>query len=102
MTLELTDEIRRAVHVEDCAARGHDIELSTMIRPRDTARFSVEGSNGHLPHIFCRTCGLTWMVIEIPGDGYDDALARLQARLLPNDPIRGLSPVPGQSHTHGH
>jgi hypothetical protein len=85
MTVEITDEIRRAVWAEECQRiGGHDID--------DRAAFSWSAGTGQagqrladtdeqLPHLVCRRCGRTWLVVPLEGVDYDDAERALYALL---------------------
>jgi hypothetical protein len=78
--VELTDDIRQAVHDEDCARLGHHIDTNTAVLWGGGSE-RVEGPAGQMPHFSCRRCGRVWIVVADPGRGYDDAEAKFRARL---------------------
>jgi hypothetical protein len=98
VAVELTDEMRHAVHLDDCARLGHQIDLNTV--------FSMEGSRARIQgpdaskiaHLLCMHCGQVWMVIEEPGSDYLDAENKLKARM--KDPST-VQPQPRTSTASG-
>ncbi|MFC5996962.1 hypothetical protein ACFQE5_22380 [Pseudonocardia hispaniensis] len=95
MAIELTDEIRQAVHDEDCATQGHDLDVSGAMTghggPPTNGRWEVRGPDGQIAHLACRRCGRVWLLIEDAGRGYTDAVTRLKARV--KDPA-WVQPLP--------
>ena len=89
MAVILTDEMRAAVHDEDCARLGHDIAVDNalVVADQTTMRPDV-GSHDptKMPYLYCRRCGRVWLVLEDVGIGYADAVSRLAARLI--DPTK--------------
>lgn len=84
----LTDAIRNAVHTEDCERLGHEFSFDALLQMHDPGHAPprVRGPEGKLAHLRCRRCPKVWVVIEEPGEGYEDAVARLIAKFRdPND-----------------
>lgn len=90
MTIEVTDEMRRAVFLEMCVNQGHSYSIQSMFRSQS----STDGNQTEigspdqdlLPHVYCTRCEKTWLVLDEPGDNYDDAETKARARMLDNDP----------------
>lgn len=82
MAVTITDEMRRAVHEEDCRQLGHILSTDRALR-LDGRAGHVAGPDGQQPHITCVRCQKVWLVIEEPADDYDTATQQLDARLLP-------------------
>jgi hypothetical protein len=75
--VKITDEMRQAVHAEDCAAAGHLLDFGAMMTYEQVAGRSVlhVGSPDELqlPHIRCTRCTRVWIVFPAEGWGYEDA-----------------------------
>lgn len=74
--MEITDEMRRAVHEDDCARSGHQIETGGLFQPGalDADRMRLGSPDElKLPHITCARCGRFWIVLPANGRNYDDA-----------------------------
>jgi hypothetical protein len=80
VAIELTDEIRQAVHDEDCARLGHQVRTDRAVF-RTEAGDDVRGPDGQLAHIRCIRCQKAWLVVEEPGSSYDDAVTKFKAKL---------------------
>lgn len=115
MAIEVTDEMRQAVHEEDCARLGHDFALEDAFQ-------SVPGGSPYpqlgardseaIPHLRCRRCARVFLIIEDGGNDYDDAAEKLKARLKnpkrlrvrhgdsPQVPQRAPDVTPGRYHAH--
>lgn len=84
--MELTDEVRRAVRAEECERLGgHDIDTgaafawsaaysmqSVASQPAQAVQ-NLADTDEQLPHLVCRRCGRTWLVVPLEGADYDDA-----------------------------
>ncbi len=80
--LEVTDEMRRAVIAEMCAAQGHQLSMANAL---------VRDEGGHpdvgrpdpdkLAHLTCTRCDATWIVLDDVSDDYADAEEKLRGRL---------------------
>lgn len=100
--MEVTDEMRTAVLVAECERYGHVPNIDQAISNDPTVHpdeliIRVRADPGVVPHISCRRCGHVWLVIDDPGLGYDDAVAKMQARL--HDPDSLIPPMPEHVHT---
>lgn len=84
MAITITDEMRQAVHAEDCERNGHLVDLTNMFeRGQGTGRGNIRSSDGSLPHIVCTHCGATFIVDEVPAPDYAAAEKQFNDRLLP-------------------
>lgn len=107
MAVELTDEIRQAVLDEQCAALGHDFDVSTAITGDGNTdgppRMKVGSSRNpdHGPHLRCLRCRRAWMVIEVGVVGYDAAEADLIGRLPAGDPLAEQAKARRDRRQHG-
>lgn len=91
MAIELTDETRKAVHDEDCARLGHQLNIANAMLWEDNSGGRVRGPAGKLAHIKCDRCGQVWLVIEVPGLSYEDIVTKMRARLVdPNSLVPSL------------
>jgi hypothetical protein len=84
--VEVTDEMRRAVYVADCGARGHNFsQLSTMFHMDEmTGNHTLKGPPGKRPHIMCQRCGSVWILAQEEGEegaSYDDAETKFANKL---------------------
>lgn len=107
--MDITDEMRRMVRRQDCELYGHKFDLINLIggtdvpNPNDVRGFPMPMLRARdvtkLPHITCETCGAVWLVIDDPGDDYDDAVEKLAQRVKNVKPgaVKALEPnkVPG-------
>lgn len=118
--ITVTDEMRQAVYEADCEAIGHlfhdgdlyqTVQVAPELRRGGNPFKKILGSHeaGKLPSIGCTRCGRVWLLVEQPGTSYDDAVAKLQARmtdpasLLPAPPPPAPEPGPVfGDHGHGH
>jgi hypothetical protein len=80
VAIALTDEMRQAVHDEDCARLGHQLDTRNAL-VYEVGNERVQGPVGQEPHFSCRRCGRVWIVVAEPGRGYDDADRKFRARL---------------------
>jgi len=88
MAIEITDEMRTAVLAEICANQGgHILDTQNMFTYGEHAVTVRSKTDGRMPYIVCSRCELTWLVIDEPGIGYDDAEGRLRLRLKAADPV---------------
>lgn len=75
--IEITDEIRRAVHEEDCVVLGHMFDFSNVVRlgPDRNGSTMRARDEDALPHLTCTRCSRVWIVLPTAtaGRGYDDA-----------------------------
>jgi hypothetical protein len=95
VAIEVTDEIRRAVWAEECQRiGGHDIDTgaafawsaaysaqSVASQATGQAVQNLADTDEQLPHLACRRCGRTWLVVPLEGIDYDDAERALYALL---------------------
>lgn len=88
--MDVTPEMRQAVYEADCELLGHSVdtrwaveftEQESGVRPRAKDRF---------PHIFCRRCRKTWIVLPIEGVGYEEAERRVYEHLKPTSELARL------------
>lgn len=84
---ELNDQIRAAVHREDCERLGHQINISNLFKMRhDSNAGGVDLKSEDelkLPHLYCDRCDWTVMVLPVNGYGYEDAERILYRFLSP-------------------
>jgi len=90
--LQVTPNMRRAVYEEDCQINGHIYNFSDLLGGRDVGEEEVQvvdliGHDDKIPHIHCSRCNKVWLVVEVPGIDYDDAVAKLEKRLKPGDDL---------------
>lgn len=103
MAIEVTDELRRAVYAADCERLGHWYDMGAIVGHTDDVL--PENPTGlptavlrapdptQMPHLLCRRCGKVWLVIDEPGDGYDDAVEKVTRRMGgPTLPAEALKP----------
>ena len=91
MAIELTDEMRDAVHIEDCARDGHVPNVSKMFGNSDTFTLSVDvlgPDDGTLPYVYCTRCFYVWLVMPEPSRNYQEAIAKLRALLKDVESIK--------------
>jgi hypothetical protein len=94
--IEVTEEMRRAVYGADCKEHGHIISIENLINNDNSLNPNENVSSlgvvskveGTLPHVFCKRCHKVWLVIDEPGDSYDDVEEKVLNRLKTNDPGR--------------
>lgn len=89
----LTDEMRQAVHDEDCVLLGHVLSMDNVLVTVRNFSVRVRGPAGWMPHLLCERCGHVWIVIARDGRNYAVAERRFRERLLPTDP-EALPPTP--------
>lgn len=111
--MEVTPEMRAAVHAADCDAYGHmpdfgDVwSVSDVPNPNDPRGLPLQvlraRDTSRLPHIWCQRCGAVWLVIDTPGRDYQDAVTQAAARAAaltePADALPAPLPVPGTDGT---
>lgn len=91
--IEVTPELRAAVYAADCQEQGHIFDVMVANGPSSDpdvlhGRPGSDGVPDTLPHLLCRRCRRTWLILaDAPGAGYDDAEQRLMARLPPRDAL---------------
>lgn len=89
--VEVTEEVRRAVYAADCEDFGHVWDMSNVLGgtdeanpkdPRGVPMTVLRARDPELmPHISCQRCGRVWLVIDEPGDTYDDAVQNVRKRI---------------------
>jgi hypothetical protein len=85
--VELTDEIRAAVRAEQCAEEGHQLDFTTVLKRDKNNRYEVGSSDPNkLPHVTCRRCLQTWILVDESGATYDEADQKFRDRLRDEDP----------------
>jgi hypothetical protein len=78
----VTPEMRAAVHAKDCEDLGHLYDTSTMLgHDPESNRRGLRGPTGKVAHLSCSRCSAVWIVMPTPGNGYDEALAKVKKRL---------------------
>lgn len=86
--VEITDEIRQAVHREDCERLGHQLNISNAFKARaamNTGGLELAAMDEtELPHVLCDRCGAAWIVLPAPGADYA-AAEEAVIELLPED-----------------
>lgn len=84
MAIEITDEMRKAVYAADCLAQGHVFNFGSVVSSganNGNTTIDVQAPDpDEMPHLTCYRCGKVWLVMEEPGDGYDDAISLLKSR----------------------
>jgi len=90
VSVNITDEMRAAVHDEDCSNLGHDINLETAFMVSDTVPRAQFGSRdpNKMPHLSCLRCGRVWLVLEDAGTSYAEAEAKFTGRLKDPGKVR--------------
>lgn len=87
--MKITDEMRRAVHLEDCAKLGHEIRTDQAIQMFQVAPLTfhqgVVNPTDQLPHLYCARCGTAWLVVPDEGADYEDAERALYGKLRADD-----------------
>jgi hypothetical protein len=76
MDIEVTDEMRQEVHLEDCIRVGHQINFGTLTLieyGEGTATQNMNAGEFNLPHIKCMRCDSTWIIFPTKGIGYENA-----------------------------
>lgn len=116
MTIEVTEDVRRAVYEADCAAQGHLLDFNSAVGsdpddldPQGVPKTVLTGpEDGQLPHVRCRRCSRVWLLIDVSGANYDDAVRQVGERLrVPRStrdevlrPRRRKRPKPAEDHAH--
>lgn len=115
MDFELTDEIRQAVYDDDCARRGHAINVTSAVSGNlnDTTGENVADVMGPdddtLPHLTCWRCNRVWLVIPTSGVNYKDTMMKVREqigdvpgadRVLAPRPRRKKAVLPDHGHEH--
>jgi hypothetical protein len=94
--IAVTPEMRKAVYEEDCGRLGHMFHLGFAVgtQPPEPGDPNIGYGNviaaptaDELPRIVCSRCGKIWLIMEEPGDNYDDAETKLQNKLKATDPL---------------
>lgn len=93
---DITPEVRQAVHDEDCAEHGHQVEFGSAfqyVRTEHGGMHLAGPDHNTLAHLTCRHCGAAWLIVETPGRGYADALEKFTALLAdPADAAPAAAP----------
>jgi hypothetical protein len=88
--IKVTEEMRRAVFADMCERQGHAFTLDSLIQTTYTDGFAGNHikakTDGQLPHVRCSRCDKTWLVVDDPGEGYDNAVKKFRDRLKTGDP----------------
>lgn len=88
---KITDEMRRLVHEEDCKEHGHEYDISNVIKAQYDKTIVTQqmdsGDELKLPHLLCRRCGNTWIVIPVSGVDYEDAERVLYGWMRADHPV---------------
>jgi hypothetical protein len=96
MAIEITEELRQAVHEDDCEHLGHIFNLNMIFGalpgetgPISTGAAVITGPNDTtFPHLKCSRCGHVWLVIPESGKTYDDAAQNLKSKLTDPESIQ--------------
>lgn len=93
--MELTDEIRQAVHTEDCDRLGHQFDFTNTMAPDITKAGRIKHRLGStddlkLPYIECTRCERVWIVTPEDKFGYEDAERNLYKDLDPEAKLAKL------------
>lgn len=99
------DGTRLTMYQEDCAAQGHLIDVSYAVQTVTSAFNAVEIVGpfpGYFPHIVCRRCNGVWLIPMGPGNGYEDALMQMKAKVLAEDSTLYYIPLPTEETTPDH
>lgn len=81
MPIEVTPEMRQAVYEADCEVKGHLFIFDNVFQSTDGHTSVVSGPDADtLPHVRCGRCTKVWLLIDDPGNDYDDAVVKLRAR----------------------
>lgn len=98
MAIELTDEMRQAVHEEECANIGHNPDISTMFTfadphtGRSTEALVAGPDDETFPHVSCKRCGFVWLVIPDPSKNYNEAVQDLN-KMIADPATKEIKPV---------
>lgn len=85
--IEVTEEMRRAVYELDCKEKGHLPNFNNIFTSEPSENMKIGGTKGKLPFVTCDRCNKVWLLIDVPGFNYLDALNKLKTRLKPEDDI---------------
>jgi hypothetical protein len=87
MATEVTDEMRKAVYEADCAAKGHILDITPAFGAPSGSSNTVRGPDENTaPYLACRRCDKVWLVIEEPGNSYEEAETSLLDQLKATTP----------------
>lgn len=90
--MELTDEIRQAVHTEDCERLGHQFDFTNTMAPDMTKAGRIKHRLGatddlKLPYVECTRCERVWIIVPEDSFGYEDAERNLYKDLDPESKL---------------
>lgn len=91
MAIEVTQEIRQAVHEADCEEFGHQLDLSTIAETQSdssTGQDVIGPDNLTLPHVSCHRCHWVWLVMPQPFKTYEEAELSLKDKLKDPEAIK--------------
>lgn len=107
--IQVTDEMRQAVHEDDCVRDGHTLDSQGMIVLNDkstkvgTLRADIGGpDDASFPHVRCVHCGVVWLVWPEPLADYDTAVMAVKGLMRNPDDLKPRA-IPNRlnaSHTH--
>lgn len=81
--IQITDEMRETIYTADCLAKGHLFTFNVLTTNDTPTGPRMDVSGGHeIANMACKRCGKVWLVIEEPGRDYQDAVAKLKARMI--------------------
>jgi hypothetical protein len=83
--IEVTPEVRKAVYAQDCLDKGHVFDFGKAVASWDHKLDVASSDPDEMPHLTCLRCDKTWLIIEEPGDGYDDAIVKLKKKMKDSD-----------------
>lgn len=92
--IQVTEEMRQAVYAADCVAKGHIPQLNVVqavVADDGVSRLDIYGGD-QIANVTCQRCGKVWLVVEDPGVTYDDAVARLKARMIDPSTVKPRTP----------
>lgn len=99
--MNVTKEMRDAVHLDDCMRWGHQFDFNNVVRsdtikkdgPDKPSKMFQEIDSGDefkLPYVSCYRCDGTWILPPAMGMGYEDAERILYDWIKPDHPLAKL------------
>lgn len=91
MAIEITQEMRQAIHEADCEELGHQLDLSSLAETQSqhsTGQDVIGPDNATLPHIRCHRCDWVWLLMPEPFKSYEEAEQSLKGKLKDPEAIK--------------
>lgn len=91
MAIEITQEMRQAIHEADCDEFGHLPDLNKISETQSqhsTGQDIIGPDNSTLPHISCHRCHWVWIVMPQPFKTYEEAERNLKDKLKDPEAIK--------------